>query len=155
MGVDDAMAVAWLLCQRERDIELLGVSAVWGNASVESATANVVALLSALGRSTVPVVAGATAPLHRPRTSVGALVHGPDGMWGRAAGVDASRATRDVVSFYASLPSEGATLLCRSRSLRVTRTELSRSPTWTSLRSRPAKPQARVSWPSQRNVTPA
>lgn len=111
MGVDDALAVAWLATQEEREIELLGVSAVWGNTSVGDATRNVFALLAALQRDDVPVAAGVAGPLEGTRSRIGALVHGPDGMWGSGAGVDASRAERDVVAFYRSLPTEGATLL--------------------------------------------
>lgn len=109
MGVDDAMAVAWLATQES--CELLGISAVWGNTTVEHAARNVVALLGAVGHDDVPVVAGAPEPLKGTRSPVGALAHGEDGMWGSAAGIDASRATRDVVAFYRALPAEGATLL--------------------------------------------
>lgn len=44
LGVDDAAAVAWLCIQTVRVVELIGVSAVWGNASVEHVFANVRAL---------------------------------------------------------------------------------------------------------------
>jgi inosine-uridine nucleoside N-ribohydrolase len=111
MGVDDAMAVGWLATQEEGRVDLLGVSAVWGNAAVGDAARNVVGLLRALDRDDVPVVAGAGGPTEGKRSRIGEIVHGPDGMWGANAGADVSRATEDLVAFYRSLRAEGATLL--------------------------------------------
>jgi inosine-uridine nucleoside N-ribohydrolase len=111
MGVDDALAVAWLLSQRECEVELIGVSAVWGNASVECAAANVRGVLGVLGRSDTPVVVGAAAPLHRKRSRIGCIVHGPDGLWGCAARTDTLQVTRDLMGFYKSVPADGAILL--------------------------------------------
>lgn len=109
MGVDDAMAVAWLAAQQ--DGELLGVSAVAGNTGVDQAARNVVALLAAIGKDDVPVVVGANELSAGARSRVGALAHGEDGMWGSAKGVDPSRATSDLVGFYRALPADGATLV--------------------------------------------
>jgi purine nucleosidase len=111
MGVDDAAAVAWLLTQADHEVELLGIAAVWGNTEVESAAANAVALLRVLGREGVRVLQGAGAPLAGARSRVGELVHGTDGLWGRAAETDRMRAERDVISFYRAVADEGATLL--------------------------------------------
>ena len=58
-GVDDAAAIAWLLTQADHEVELAGVAAVWGNTQVESAAANVVALLRVLGGEGVRVLHGA------------------------------------------------------------------------------------------------
>ena len=111
MGVDDAMAIAWLLVQAENPIEISAISTVWGNTSIENATANAAALLAALGRNDVALVSGCDAPLVRKRTAVGRLAHGPDGLWGCAKGSDVSRARSDVAAFYRSFDGEGATLL--------------------------------------------
>jgi inosine-uridine nucleoside N-ribohydrolase len=54
---------------------------VFGNSSVQDTTRNLLTLLHAAGVDH-PVSMGATAPLVYPRTSSGALVHGPDGLWG-------------------------------------------------------------------------
>ncbi|MCS6880636.1 MAG: nucleoside hydrolase [Oscillochloridaceae bacterium] len=79
VGCDDALAIAWLL--RRPEVKVVGMSSVFGNSSVQNTTANLLTLLDALGRE-APVTMGASAPLVYPRTSAGALTHGPDGLWG-------------------------------------------------------------------------
>ncbi|HWQ12054.1 MAG TPA: nucleoside hydrolase, partial [Roseiflexaceae bacterium] len=76
-GVDDAVAIAWLL----RAARVVGFSTVFGNSTVEDATRNLLTLLEAAGQR-VPVAVGAAGPLagERPRTAT--LIHGPDGFWG-------------------------------------------------------------------------
>jgi inosine-uridine nucleoside N-ribohydrolase len=78
-GCDDLIALAWLLCRGEARVA--GISTVFGNSSLQNTTANVLTLLDALDAD-LPVTMGATAPLVYPRTGAGALVHGPDGVWG-------------------------------------------------------------------------
>lgn len=78
IGVDDAVAISWLL--REPSAEVLGFTTVAGNSSVENATRNLLTLLDAADRR-VPVTSGAVAPLVFPASHVGAFVHGPDGLW--------------------------------------------------------------------------
>lgn len=79
MGVDDAVAVAWLLAQPTLDI--VGISTVYGNSSVEAVTSNVLTLLDAADRD-IPVTVGAATPLVCKPYLVGPLLHGPDGFWG-------------------------------------------------------------------------
>lgn len=79
IGVDDAIAIAWLL--KEPSAEVLGFTTVAGNTSVENATANLLTLLDVAGQSVLPVTVGAAAPLEFPATRIGALIHGPDGLW--------------------------------------------------------------------------
>lgn len=114
-GVDDATAIAWLLAQTERPVELLGFAAVAGNTSVDNAANNVLTLLEAAGRPDVPVVIGADRPLIRPLSRTGALVHGPDGLWfsGLQNPHDLTRLPRDVPAFYRdlALAHPGATLI--------------------------------------------
>jgi len=78
-GCDDAIALAWLL--RHPKARVIGLTTVFGNSSVQNTTANLLTLLAALD-SSLPVTMGASAPLVYPRTGVGALMHGPDGLWG-------------------------------------------------------------------------
>lgn len=78
-GCDDIVALAWLLCQPEATV--VGLSSVFGNTSVRNATANLLTLLDSFSLDT-PVTMGASAPLVYPRTVVGAINHGPDGLWG-------------------------------------------------------------------------
>jgi inosine-uridine nucleoside N-ribohydrolase len=78
IGVDDATAVAWLLQAREAN--LLGFTTVAGNTTVENATQNLLTLLDTARRQ-VPVTMGAAEPLEFPRSRMGALSHGPSGLW--------------------------------------------------------------------------
>lgn len=109
MGVDDAAAVAWLLTQNEYPIEIAGISAVWGNVEVEFVTGNVLALLEALNRQDIPVVLGASKPLQAERTCIGAMMHGPDGMWNACNRRETNHPARDVAELYRR--ANGATLL--------------------------------------------
>jgi inosine-uridine nucleoside N-ribohydrolase len=79
VGCDDAIALAWLLCWPEA--EVIGLSSVFGNSSVQNTTANLLTLLDVLGCD-APVTIGASGPLVYLRTRAGALTHGPDGLWG-------------------------------------------------------------------------
>lgn len=93
IGCDDALAVAWLL--NEPRARVVGFSTVFGNSSVQDTTRNLLTLLSALGVD-LPVAMGATAPLVYPRTSSGALVHGPDGLWGAQHAHDLASLRQDA-----------------------------------------------------------
>ena len=113
LGVDDAAAVAWLLCQRERPVRVVGLSAVWGNAPVEQVFANVHALLDALGHSDIPVARGEGPPAgHRP-SRVGSIAHGPDGLWGQGQTSREPGPPGDLVELYRKALEQhpGATLL--------------------------------------------
>lgn len=85
VGCDDALAIAWLL--RQPYIEVVGMSSVFGNSSVQNTTANLLTLLDVL-RCEAPVTIGASAPMVYPRTNAGALFHGPDGLWGAQRSYD-------------------------------------------------------------------
>jgi len=81
-GVDDATALWWTL-QSPR-LEVVAITCVHGNVSMEQAFRNVAKLLHAAGRTDIPVARGAVEPLGpRPRfpfDEVGASVHGDDGL---------------------------------------------------------------------------
>ncbi|MFN8633125.1 MAG: nucleoside hydrolase [Chloroflexota bacterium] len=81
-GVDDAMALFFLLASPE--LELEAVTTVFGNVDVEQTTRNAVILLDVAGRSDVPVAPGAGRPLmpKRQRQLGGAVVHGDNGLGG-------------------------------------------------------------------------
>src|SRR5881394_2837036 len=78
-GHDDAIAL--LLALASPEVELLGVTTVAGNASLERTTANALRVLELAGRGDVPVAAGADRPLVR-KASVAAYVHGESGLDG-------------------------------------------------------------------------
>ncbi len=78
-GHDDALAL--LLALAARELELVGVTTVSGNQTLDKTTANALRLLEFAGRTDVPVAAGADGPLVRERF-VADYVHGETGLDG-------------------------------------------------------------------------
>ena len=78
-GHDDAMAL--LLALASPELELLGVSTVHGNQTLDKTTANALRVLELAGRGEMPVAAGANRPLTR-EPMVAASVHGESGLDG-------------------------------------------------------------------------
>jgi inosine-uridine nucleoside N-ribohydrolase len=78
-GHDDAIAL--LLALASPEVELLGVTTVAGNQTLERTTANALRVLELAGRADVPVAAGAPRPLVR-ELEVAANVHGESGLDG-------------------------------------------------------------------------
>ena len=72
-GHDDAIAL--MLAVASPEVELLGVTTVAGNQTLEKTTANALRILELCGRGDVPVAAGAGYPLVRKR-EVASHVHG-------------------------------------------------------------------------------
>jgi purine nucleosidase len=90
-GVDDAMAL--LLALASPEIELLGVTTVFGNIDVRQTTRNALRVLEAVARTEVPVVAGAGAPLVRPKRTHVSFIHGADGLGGETPDTEERQAT--------------------------------------------------------------
>lgn len=80
-GHDDAIAL--LLALASPEVELLGVTTVGGNQTLEKTTANALRVLEFVGREDVAVAAGADRPLAR-ELFVAAYVHGDSGLDGPA-----------------------------------------------------------------------
>jgi len=80
-GHDDALAMMLALASPE--LEVLGVTTVSGNQTLEKTTANAIRVLDHLGYERLPVAAGAGRPLVRERT-VAPEVHGDSGLDGPA-----------------------------------------------------------------------
>jgi inosine-uridine nucleoside N-ribohydrolase len=78
-GHDDAIAM--LLALASPELELVGVTTVAGNQSLEKTTANAIRVLEHVGRGDIPVAAGADRPLVR-EPFVAAYVHGETGLDG-------------------------------------------------------------------------
>lgn len=76
-GVDDAQAIQLILAAPELD--LLGLTTIFGNADVDLATINALRLLDLGGRADVPVAKGVANPLNGPYLGAVAFVHGDDG----------------------------------------------------------------------------
>jgi pyrimidine-specific ribonucleoside hydrolase len=81
-GVDDAFAIA--LAALSDDVDLLGVTSVFGNVSLASTTRNALRVLALCGRQDVPVAAGADRPLVYPQPHRASEVHGEDGLSGHS-----------------------------------------------------------------------
>ena len=78
-GHDDALAL--MLAVASPEVDLIGVTTVAGNQTLEKTTANALKVLELCGRSDVPVARGAADPLVRLR-NVAAHVHGESGLDG-------------------------------------------------------------------------
>jgi inosine-uridine nucleoside N-ribohydrolase len=76
-GIDDSMAI--LLAFLSPEIEVVGISTVFGNATIDNATANALTLVEMVGAE-VPVARGAGRPLVQPGREPASFVHGEDGM---------------------------------------------------------------------------
>jgi inosine-uridine nucleoside N-ribohydrolase len=80
-GQDDAIAI--LLALASPELELLGVTTVAGNQTLDKTTVNALKVLELAGRSDVPVAAGADRPLVRKLVTAGDA-HGETGLDGPA-----------------------------------------------------------------------
>jgi purine nucleosidase len=78
-GVDDAFAIAFAAASPA--IDLIGITTVAGNVSLDKTTVNALAVTSFIGAGDVPVTAGCAAPLLRPARH-GEDVHGASGLGG-------------------------------------------------------------------------
>ena len=76
-GVDDTMAIYFAL--RSPQIDVIGLTTIFGNVDVDLATVNALRILEIAGRTDVPVVKGAHNPLTRPYSGPVPFVHGDDG----------------------------------------------------------------------------
>ena len=76
-GVDDALAIAYLLAHD--DAEIVGVCCTAGNVSVERVVQNTLSVLDLLGAPAMPVAVGSAIPLGGPIGSA-EDVHGESGL---------------------------------------------------------------------------
>ncbi len=98
-GHDDAIAL--LLALASPEVELLGVTTTYGNQTLDKTTANALRVLELVGRTDVPVAAGAERPLTR-EPVVAAHVHGESGLDGPALPPARERpVSQDAVGFIA------------------------------------------------------
>jgi inosine-uridine nucleoside N-ribohydrolase len=108
-GHDDAIAL--LLALGSPEVELLGVTTVAGNQTIEKTTANALRVLELVGREDVPVAAGADRPLER-ELRVAAHVHGETGLDGPALPPPATKPlAQPAVDFLAERLEPGVVLV--------------------------------------------
>jgi len=77
-GIDDAMAI--LAALHSPELEVVGITTVFGNADVENCSLNALRLVELEGNDQIPVARGCQRALVVPLESVGTHVHGLDGM---------------------------------------------------------------------------
>jgi inosine-uridine nucleoside N-ribohydrolase len=77
-GVDDAQAIAFAVAHPELD--LLGLTTVFGNADIDTTTNNALLVLEKFGCPEVPVAKGAAKPMIQARMPAPDFVHGSDGL---------------------------------------------------------------------------
>ncbi|KAI9369962.1 Inosine/uridine-preferring nucleoside hydrolase domain-containing protein [Aspergillus egyptiacus] len=87
-GHDDAFAI--LLAAHHPSLNLLGITTIHGNASLENTTINATRVLEAIGRPEVPVYPGANKPFCRPAVHA-PNIHGDSGIDGTELLPKASR----------------------------------------------------------------
>lgn len=98
-GHDDAIAL--LLALASPELELLGVTTTYGNQTLAKTTANALRVLELVGRTDIPVAAGADRPLER-ELVVAAHVHGESGLDGPSLPDAATQPlSKDAVAFLA------------------------------------------------------
>ncbi|MGE3587681.1 MAG: nucleoside hydrolase [Ilumatobacteraceae bacterium] len=76
-GIDDAMAIFYALASPE--LEVVGLTTVFGNAHTPVCTQNALRLLEIAGRTDIPVAEGARRPLAMEYRGPADFVHGADG----------------------------------------------------------------------------
>ena len=76
-GVDDTMAIFFALCSPE--LEVVGLTTIFGNVHTQLATKNALRLLEIAGRTDIPVAQGADDALTQPYEGPVPSVHGADG----------------------------------------------------------------------------
>jgi len=77
-GIDDAMAIAYALAHPE--IELMALTTVFGNVSVDKSTRNAQYILNVFGARSVSVAKGAGVPIVQTPLPHAEFVHGDDGI---------------------------------------------------------------------------
>lgn len=77
-GIDDALALAYAL--RCKEIELLGITTIFGNVHTQMATANALRVLEVAKCQGIPVAHGCSRPLIQPLRPPPDFVHGSDGL---------------------------------------------------------------------------
>ncbi|XP_027351544.1 uridine nucleosidase 1 isoform X2 [Abrus precatorius] len=77
-GIDDSMAI--LMAFQSPEVEVLGLTSVFGNTTTEVATRNALLLCEIAGRENIPVAQGSSEPLKGGKPRVADFVHGEDGL---------------------------------------------------------------------------
>lgn len=96
-GIDDAMAIFYAAAAE--DIDLLGLTAIFGNVTVDTATRNALRLVEAAGLD-IPVARGAEKPLEMPHIKPSAHVHGDEGFGDIPAATPKGKAIEETAAEF-------------------------------------------------------
>ncbi|XP_010683768.2 uridine nucleosidase 1 [Beta vulgaris subsp. vulgaris] len=77
-GIDDSMTI--LMAFQTQEVDIIGLTTVFGNVTTEDATKNALLLCEIAGRPDVPVAEGSLGPLKGGIPRVADFVHGSDGL---------------------------------------------------------------------------
>nr|XP_025883532.1 uridine nucleosidase 1-like isoform X2 [Solanum lycopersicum] len=77
-GIDDSMAI--LMAFQSPEVEILGLTTIFGNATTKAATRNALILCETAGYPDIPVAEGSLETLKRGEPHVADFVHGSDGL---------------------------------------------------------------------------
>ena len=93
-GIDDAFTLN--LAIKHPEIDLVGITTVFGNVHVETATENALHLAEFFGNPNIPVSEGAAKPYKRDTHLVADFVHGSDGLGNTGGLVNKSVNTKKI-----------------------------------------------------------
>lgn len=113
-GYDDAVAL--LLAAGNPDIEVLAITTVAGNQTIEKVTKNALRIAKLCGMENVPVAMGSSRPLLRDQVVVAANIHGESGLDGTTLPetdfkVDHRHAAQMIIDIVMSEPEKTVTLV--------------------------------------------
>lgn len=100
-GIDDALALAYLLATPQAD--LVGIGTVCGNVDAIQAATNTLGLLEMAGRPDIPVAIGARQPLVADFHGGTPQVHGSDGLGNAAPATTLSPTAHDAAQMIVDL----------------------------------------------------
>ena len=116
-GIDDAMAILFAFLSPD-EVDVVGLTTVFGNSQTEQATENALRIVELLNRTDVPVAKGAEGPLLRPFDYFAWRVHGRNGLGdidfetpSPAAAPDPRRAAQFIVETIMTNPPDDITLV--------------------------------------------
>lgn len=78
-GIDDAMAI--FLALQSPEVDVIGLTTIYGNVHTKLATTNALHLLEVAGREDIPVAEGSHTSIKKvPKLRIAEFAHGPDGL---------------------------------------------------------------------------
>ncbi len=95
-GIDDAMAILFAL--RAPELQVLGLTTVFGNHYVDVTTRNARRVLELVGHGDIPVARGAEGPLLRHYAGPPTFVHGDDGLGDAGVAADPERGAQSLTA---------------------------------------------------------